>query len=299
MIVHSRLTGDSTIMHLIRDDHPQTFYDRVIGFLAAREAENNLPIGVARQIIDYPSEPGREPYMAAAVNDSGAVGAVALMTPPHNLLVAMTDQSELLPLIAYDLHSRGVIVPGVTAEVGMGAAFADHWERLTGKQRYVQMSERIYQLERVTPVTGVSGQMRFATEADLPLVTEWMIDFTAEAFNKEPIAIDMQRVALPARRRVLAPEQGLALWCDPEPVCMAGYGGPTPNGARIGPVYTPPEYRKHGYGSACTAALSQHLLDSGRKFLFLYTDLANPTSNKIYQDIGYRPVCDAAMLGFR
>jgi predicted GNAT family acetyltransferase len=79
---------------------------------------------------------------------------------------------------------------------------------------------------------------------------------------------------------------------------MVGSTGPTPNGIRIGPVYTPPELRGRGYASACTAAVSQLLLDEGRKFCFLYTDLANPTSNKIYQDIGYTAVCDADVIRF-
>jgi predicted GNAT family acetyltransferase len=73
---------------------------------------------------------------------------------------------------------------------------------------------------------------------------------------------------------------------------MAGSTGPTPHGIRIGAVYTPPEYRQRGYASACVAYLSQMMLDSGRKFCFLFTDLSNPTSNHIYQQIGYEPVCD-------
>ena len=88
------------------------------------------------------------------------------------------------------------------------------------------------------------------------------------------------------------------LWADGEPVAMAGTSGQTPNGARVGPVYTPPALRGRGYASACTAALSQLLLDEGRRFCFLYTDLSNPTSNKIYQAIGYRPVCNADMYTF-
>ena len=66
----------------------------------------------------------------------------------------------------------------------------------------------------------------------------------------------------------------------------------TPRGVRVNMVYTPPELRRRGYASACVAALSQRMLDSGKKFCFLYTDLSNPTSNKIYQEIGYRPVFD-------
>ena len=73
---------------------------------------------------------------------------------------------------------------------------------------------------------------------------------------------------------------------------MAGFSGATPNGIRVNLVYTPPEYRKKGYATSCVAALSQTLLDQGRKYCFLFTDLANPTSNHIYQTIGYQPVCD-------
>jgi len=40
------------------------------------------------------------------------------------------------------------------------------------------------------------------------------------------------------------------------------------------------------------AALTDPLLRSGRRFCVLYTDDANPTSNRLYQRTGYRPVCD-------
>jgi hypothetical protein len=77
-----------------------------------------------------------------------------------------------------------------------------------------------------------------------------------------------------------------------KPVSMVCHTGPTPHGIRVSFVYTPPEQRRKGYASACTAALSRRLLDAGYQFCFLFTDLGNPTSNHIYQDIGYRPVCD-------
>jgi predicted GNAT family acetyltransferase len=64
---------------------------------------------------------------------------------------------------------------------------------------------------------------------------------------------------------------------------------------RIGPVYTPPEARNRGYASALVAAISQAQLDAGRRFCFLFTDLANPTANHIYQAIGYEPVRDVDM----
>ena len=92
--------------------------------------------------------------------------------------------------------------------------------------------------------------------------------------------------------------RGAYLWEDGGPVSLAAYSGYTPHGARVGPVYTPPARRGHGYGSAVTAALSQHLLDGDRQFCCLFTNLANPTPNHIYQTIGYTPVCDVAEYQF-
>ena len=80
--------------------------------------------------------------------------------------------------------------------------------------------------------------------------------------------------------------------------CMALKIRPTPHGISVGGVYTPPEQRRHGYASSCVAALSQQLLDAGCEFCSLFTDLGNPTSNDIYQQIGYRPVCDTQEILF-
>jgi predicted GNAT family acetyltransferase len=92
---------------------------------------------------------------------------------------------------------------------------------------------------------------------------------------------------------------GAYLWEDGEPVSLAGCGSPTPNGIRVGPVYTPPARRGRGYASALTAQLTSLLLSSGHRFCFLFTDLANPTSNRIYQRIGYEPVSDVDEYRFR
>jgi predicted GNAT family acetyltransferase len=80
---------------------------------------------------------------------------------------------------------------------------------------------------------------------------------------------------------------------------MASATEATQNSSRIGPVYTPPEYRKKGYASACVATLSQQLLNQGYQACYLYTDLANPTSNHIYKTIGYQPVCDWNIYQFK
>ena len=99
-------------------------------------------------------------------------------------------------------------------------------------------------------------------------------------------------------RSAADPNGGVAIWEDGEAVSLSGYGARTPHGIRIGPVYTPPELRGRGYASALVASLTQQLLSGGRDFCFLFTDLANPTSNSIYQRVGYRPVTDIEVWKF-
>lgn len=146
----------------------------------------------------------------------------------------------------------------------------------------------------MTPPRPVSGHLRPASEADRPFLRGWAASFGREVGEGS----DEARVDEVLDRVLRHGPQGLFLWEDGQPVSMAAYGGPTPNGIRVNLVYTPPEFRRRGYASACVAALSQRLLDSGRRFCFLYTDLGNPISNHIYQEIGYRPVCDVDAYRF-
>jgi predicted GNAT family acetyltransferase len=141
--------------------------------------------------------------------------------------------------------------------------------------------------------------MRQVNGKDAPLVLEWYANFHRDAMREEP---EPEMVKNGAARFFQGDprHRGLMLWeVEGKPVSMAGYVGPTTNGIRIGVVYTPPEKRNKGYASACTAELSQYLLDRGFRFCFLLTDLLNPTSNHIYQQIGYEPVCDVDRFDFK
>ena len=157
---------------------------------------------------------------------------------------------------------------------------------------------RIYKLEQVTQVDGAPGELRPAHPEDEKLMVEWFSNFNRDIWEEEP---DPASVDIQVQRYLTAEPKmrGLMFWeIEGKPVSMAGYAGPTPNGIRIGAVYTPTALRRKGYASACTAALSQYLLDSGYQFCFLFTDLMNPTSNKIYQQIGYGAVCDVDRYDF-
>ncbi len=138
--------------------------------------------------------------------------------------------------------------------------------------------------------------MRPADRSDRALLLEWVEAFATEVLHEDASG-DAGRHERSVDARLAGGDAGFALWeADGRPVSLVGFGGPTPNGIRIGPVYTPPEHRGHGYASALTAGVSAQQLAQGRRFCFLYTDLANPTSNAIYVRIGYERVCDSREL---
>jgi hypothetical protein len=122
-----------------------------------------------------------------------------------------------------------------------------------------------------------------------------MTAFDVEAFGHEAGRRDVTALA---DELIDAPHRTGWMWEDGEPASVCCTTGTTPNGIRVGAVYTPPERRRHGYASAMVAAVSQAELDAGRRYCFLFTDLANPTSNRIYRAIGYEPVRDVDIYRF-
>ena len=287
-------------MRVQRFDDAHAFCARAEPFLRGREAEHCLQLGLCSSLTHTPAE-YPDPYLALVTEDERVL-AVALRTPPFNLTLSHISDTNRLPeivsAIAADAHALyGGALSGVTAPIEESHAFIAQWRRLTGGSDRCILRERIYQLDAVLPPAGVSGAMRRAGEADRALLTAWVDAFTAEAL---PDSAHEDSGAAWVARLFASPQRAAYFWEDPggRPVALAAYGSPTPNGIRIGPVYTPPEYRQRGYASALVAALSQLLLDSGRRFCFLFTNLANPTSNAIYQAIGYRPVSDVEMYAF-
>ena len=177
-------------------------------------------------------------------------------------------------------------------------AFTEAWTSRHDVTAMVRFEQRVYALERLVPARPTDGRFRLAGADDRELAIEWTRDFATEALHDDDRDAGRVERSVDARLDPASPGR-IGLWeIDDGPVSLAAFGGPTPNGMRIGPVYTPPEHRGRGFGSAVTAATSQLLLDRGVRFCFLYTDLANPTSNGIYIRIGYEPVCDSRELAF-
>ncbi|WIG58938.1 MAG: hypothetical protein OJF49_001685 [Ktedonobacterales bacterium] len=286
-------------MELTRFDDAAAFYQRAESFLLAHEAENNLMLGICSSLM-HSNEYEQPPYLAV-VTEGDEVVAAAIRTPPHLVILAYTADERIAFLAGQQfMHNLrnvyGDQLPGVNGPSAQSKQFAQMWQVGTGQAYHLSINERIYQVDTVVPVAGVPGGMRRATEADRAVLTAWTAGFFDDAGPLPGPPPDIEAVV---DRVFNSPVRGMYLWeVDGQPVTMVGFTGPTPNGMRIGPVYTPPELRRKGYASACTAAASQALLDEGRRFCFLYTNLANPTANHIYQQIGYRPVCDVDVYSF-
>jgi GNAT superfamily N-acetyltransferase len=256
------------------------------------EPRHNLLLGLLSTIR---AEPGHYPERTFwTVEDGGRTVGFALRTPPHNLVLARPLVEAATGLLATAIADD---LPGVTAARPEADAFARAWAERTGARLRIQFEQRVYALTTLRPPPAVAGSARPAAGADRALVLEWFRAFWAEALHEPQPDADV--LGRDVDLRLAGGTRGLLLWEDGgEVVSLAGWGGETPNGMRVGPVYTPPERRRRGYASAVVAELSARLLAGGRRCCFLYTDLANPTANRIYADLGYEPVCDSVQYAF-
>ena len=279
-----------------RHDTVDAFLGAAGAFLVAREAEHCLILGVASQVRDQPEIFTEGPPSFATVHATdGGIVAATLRTPPRNQVLSQVDAPDAVDALVELLRSEPL--PGVIGSPDAAARVAERWTAATGASARRLMAERIFRLERVVPPARLaSGSWRLARAGDRDLLMDWLVAFHDEATPESPALND---VGVVVDRWIARRHRRLYLWEDGgRVVSLAGVGGETPNGIRIGPVYTPPELRGRGYASAVTAAASQDQLDAGRRFCFLFTDLANPTSNRIYRAVGYQPVCDVDMYAF-
>jgi len=264
---------------------PTEFFERAAGLLLADEPRNNLILGLTGVLRD---QPGVYPEFSLwLVRDGADVVGAALRTPPYGLVLGPASPAATAALAeAIEGELPGAV--GVVPEID---SFADAWGAKQGVATEVRFAQGIYALERLIEPKDVSGAARVATAGDTELLRNWLIEFSREALHESDP--DEARIARTIRQRLERDDASFVVWENGGPVSLAGCGGDTPSGSRIGPVYTPPEHRGRGYGSAVTAAITRARLQVGRRFCFLYTDLANPTSNRIYLDLGYERVGDS------
>jgi GNAT superfamily N-acetyltransferase len=285
-------------MQVRRLDDPTEFMRLATPVLLADEPRHNLILGLADTLTNHPATYAS--WDLWLVVDAETVVATALQTPPWPLAIGRPLRTGALDALAAELVARGIHPPAVSGVRPEVTEFADAWGSLTGARLTTRMEQGIYALDAVIDLSPASGTARRAGADDADLIERWIHAFHAEASPAPRGAPSEVRQLIALKLKSTDPDQaGFWLWeHEGEPRSLSGYGGVTPNGIRIGPVYTPPQHRGQGFATNLVAQQSAWLLSRGRRFCFLYTDLSNPTSNAIYQRIGYRKVCEGAEIAF-
>lgn len=277
---------------VIRHATAALLLERDSNFLLRSEAENNLILGICGDLVGNPPAEDKQPWLLTIEQNKAVIG-VAVMTSPRNIIITRLSATARTRLVEFLLDAKHAI-PGVLGPSPDVAALAELWAQRKNLRAWLSMDQRIYACERVIPppFLPAPGRMRGADPADRELLVAWSRDFHVAVHMADSLAECDQLIdRLIARRAIW-------IWDDNEPVSCAAFSRESPSGIAINHVYTPPDQRGRGYASACVGALTTRLLGSGKNFCCLYTDLANSTSNKIYQRIGYQPVCDSQLWRF-
>ncbi len=276
------------------------FYNDTYDVLMRSEAQNMIPLG--NIILGHEGKDKtdwRDPakWLMATVTDSGGIRLTALMTPPHNITLYATD--NIIDAGAVDCLIEGLgerSIPGVITEKILAKVFAKAYTSRKGLAIETDMEQRIYELTAVSPDIRKVGTVRLLDEGDMHYFPYWVEAFyEGGRYGKTEMHIPQEeahyRYRLASKKIYVLEDGGM-------PVSMAGYTRTMQTAIGVAMVYTPPYLRNRGYATSVVAQISQMALDNGYERCVLYTDLSNPTSNSIYQKIGYVPVCDSLQLKF-
>lgn len=270
----SRIQTAQEFLHLCED------------LLYKNEAEYSLLLGLVEACVKQ-NKSAAQFYITKSDSELSGVAYVS----DRNLVISNLTTESVLALTD-QLYFDKINFPGVVGPVIPSELFAKTWAGLTEQKFKIGMAQKIYQLEKVISVNPVPGSLSVCDDKYQDLITQWVYEFSLESLPHEANTIERAREF--AINKI--PKGEVYIWLDESgvPVSMNSVGRPTKHGISVSAVYTPKNLRKKGYASALVAGTSQRMLDQGKKICVLYTDLANPTSNKIYQKIGYQEIATSA-----
>lgn len=269
---------------------PDHFSDRVMKALLDEEAKNSLMIGVLNNV----KQGIYETFHQFTVEEDGELLAILQVTPPHPLhyIIVKKERSDLLPsFIIPHLLKEEVPFSEVVSERQQAERFATAWQEITSGTSEMFMSQGLYRLDSVEDIDMAKGHMREATKADQAQLEAWYSAFEAESGLRSSPPEKVTK----AVQAMLDRKEAVFWEVDGQVVSCAKRARPTENGITVSFVYTSPDARGRGYARSLVADLSRQLLET-KSFCVLYTDLTNPTSNKIYREVGYRQIMDSAWV---
>jgi predicted GNAT family acetyltransferase len=269
----------------------EEYAERTWDLLTASPAEHTIPLTVLETV-----RAGRrwsdEPMLFGWFEDGAEVRGAVFRTPPFELLLAVVPEEATTELVAA-LRAAGASVPGAHGDVMSVERFAEAWTAATGEHATTTIALDLYELGTLRhPEPPPTGRGRAADDADREVAVRWYTAFQEETPTPSTDVLPLVGERMDDRR--------LWLWEGETgvPVSLAARTRAVAGVARIAPVYTPPEHRRHGYATAVTAACTADALAGDAERVVLFTDLADPSANAIYQRIGFRPVGGRRVVQF-
>jgi predicted GNAT family acetyltransferase len=257
---------------------------------------NNMVLGLAHSATTAQKQ--NPDYLGLVIRQEGRLSAACLQTKQGWILLSQCEAAAVRTLLDAWIEKAGKPIVIFAPEPSI--TVAENWvKEKYGMVRAAETINLAYELTAVTlPTRPVAGKMRIATESDLTFLPEWELQFVVDCNMPQQNEPDFREHCLKNMEQFVK-NKVVALWeADGEPVAMCRSTRKAPFATSVAGVYTPQDFRGKGYASHLVAALSQQLLNEGAPRCLLFTDAANPTSNGIYQRIGYRYCCDFRRIDF-
>lgn len=294
-------------------DDPATFLEAADALLAAEPVLGTVIGTVTTRMAELVSRGERprdwvggryEPWWLVVRDDSGAVVSAAMRNAPFEPypLFVLPMPEEAARELGSTLHGRAEVVGGANGALPAVRVVAAEVARLAEAQVDVAEHTRLFEATEVTVPEAPVGRLRRAVADDADVVLSCFHAFGAEADAQAGRPPGTTRTDHFTRDEICDRIATDTVWLfespSGEPLHLTSASSPVHGVSRIGPVYTPREHRGRGVASYVVGEATRHGLAQGHR-MCLFTDQANPTSNRIYECLGYRRVTDMANLVVR
>lgn len=275
-------------------DSEEEFARAALPFLLRDETENQVMVGMLHGIAIGKRHVPKPLDIMLLVYDGGEIVGFASQTRGYALYLSSMSEKALECVFDW-LRDAGRELPSAFGPSKMVESFVQRWTKFRSLGSRLEMHQGVYHSFGTGEKLNAPGAFRWARADDLELLSAWRRAFIVEC-SVHTETEDESRIRV---NGLLVEGNRIGVWEDGgRAVSTATVGAKTPNGARIGVVYTPAEFRGRGYAGACMWELTSRLFALGHKACYLYTDLLNPTSNGIYQRVGYEKHSESKVVEF-